>query len=44
MDKIFGLQAEINITADESIIKGLGKGIGNGSVIVRDTKKEEVTK
>lgn len=36
MKKIFGMEAEFNITADEEIIHGLGKGIQNGSVAVMD--------
>lgn len=40
MKKIFGLQAEVNITADEDIMKGIGKGISNGSVVISDIIKE----
>lgn len=40
MKKVFGVQAEINITADEDIIKGMGKGIQNGSVVLSDIIKE----
>ena len=40
MKKIFGMEAEFNITADEEIIHGLGKGIQNGSVAVMDKVNE----
>lgn len=40
MKKIFGVQAEINLTADEEIVRGLGKGIQNGSVAVMDIINE----
>ena len=40
MKKIFGMEAEFNITADEEIIHGLGKGIQNGSVEVMDIVNE----
>ena len=40
MKKIFGMEAEFNITADEEIIHGLGKGIQNGSVAVMDIVNE----
>lgn len=34
------MEAEFNITADEEIIHGLGKGIQNGSVAVMDIVNE----
>lgn len=40
MKKVFGIQAEINLTADEDVVKGIGKGIANGSVILDDIVKE----
>lgn len=40
MKKIIGVQAEFNITADEDITKGLGKGLSNGSVLIKDIIKE----
>lgn len=40
MKKIFGVQAEFNITADEEIVHGLGKGIQNGSVAIMDIFNE----
>lgn len=40
MKKLFGVQAEFNITADEDIVKGIGKGIANGSVVILDIVKE----
>ena len=40
MKKSFGMEAEFNITADEEIIHGLGKGIQNGSVAVMDIVNE----
>lgn len=40
MKKIFGMEAEFNITADEEIIHGLGKGIQSGSVAVMDIVNE----
>lgn len=40
MKKIFGVQAEFNLTADEEIVHGLGKGIQNGSVAVMDIINE----
>lgn len=40
MKKIFGLQAEFNITADEEIVHGIGKGIQNGSVAIMDIFNE----
>lgn len=40
MKKVFGLQAEINITADDDVVRGIGKGIQNGSVIISDIVKE----
>ena len=40
MKKIFGVQAEFNITADEDITKGIGKGLSNGSILFKDIVKE----
>ena len=40
MKKIFGVQAEINLTADEEIIKGIGKGLSNGSIEIVDIFRE----
>lgn len=40
MKKVFGIQAEINITADDDVVRGIGKGIQNGSVILSDIVKE----
>lgn len=40
MKKIFGVQAEFNLTADEEIVHGLGKGIQNGSIAVMDIVNE----
>lgn len=40
MKKIFGIEAEFNITADEDITKGIGSGIKNGSVVIADIIKE----
>jgi len=40
MKKVFGVQAEVNITADEDVVRGVGKGIQNGSVVIADIVKE----
>ena len=40
MKKIFGVQAEFNITADDDIVKGVGKGVSSGSVVLVDLVKE----
>lgn len=40
MKKLFGIEAEINVTADEDIIKGIGKGVSNGSIILQDIFNE----
>lgn len=40
MKKLFGIEAEINVTADEDIIKGIGKGVSNGSIILQDILNE----
>ena len=40
MKKLFGIEAEFNITADEEVVKGIGKGIANGAVDVSDIIKE----
>jgi hypothetical protein len=39
MDKIIGVQAEVNITMHSDIIKGLGKGIEKGAIHVEDILK-----
>lgn len=40
MKKLFGIEAEINVTADEDISKGIGKGVSNGSIILHDILHE----
>lgn len=40
MKKIIGVQAELNVTTDDDIVRGIGKGIQNGSVIISDIIKE----
>ena len=40
MKKILGVQAEFNITADEDITKGIGKGLQNGTVVLSDIIKD----
>lgn len=40
MKKVFGIQAELNFTADEEVVHGIGKGIQNGSVVISDIVKE----
>ncbi len=40
MKKILGVQAEFNITADEDITKGMGKGLQNGTAVLADVIKE----
>lgn len=40
MKKIFGIQAELNITADEDIVRGVSKGISKGSNILSEIIKE----
>jgi hypothetical protein len=40
MEKLIGVQAEINITIHSDILKGLGKGIEKGSVHIEDVFKE----
>lgn len=40
MKKVFGIEAEVNITADEDICKGIGKGVSNGSILLADIIKE----
>ncbi len=40
MKKVFGLQAEINITADDDIVHGIGKGLKSGSVTVAEIVNE----
>lgn len=36
MRKIFGIQAELNITTDDDLVKGIGKGISKGSITLND--------
>lgn len=40
MKKLIGFEAEFNITSDDDICKGLGKGLSNGSILIRDIIKE----
>ena len=40
MKKVFGIEAEVNITADEDICKGIGKGVSNGTILLADIIKE----
>jgi len=40
MKKLFGVQAEFNITADEDVTKGIGSGIKKGSIVVSDIIRE----
>lgn len=40
MKKVFGVEAELNITADEELVKGLGKGISKGAVTLNDIIKD----
>ena len=40
MKKVFGLQAEINIIADDDVARGVGKGLRNGSEVLTDIIKE----
>ena len=40
MKKVFGIEAEVNITADEDICKGIGKGVSNGTIFLVDIIKE----
>lgn len=37
MKKLFGIQAEVNITTDDDIAKGIGKGFSKGGVMFQDT-------
>ena len=39
MKKVFGVQAEVNITADEEVVKGIGKGISKGAIAIGDIIK-----
>lgn len=39
MKKVFGVQAEVNITADEEVVKGIGKGISKGAIAIDDIIK-----
>lgn len=40
MKKVFGIEAEINITTDDDIAKGVGKGLSNGTVVITDIIKQ----
>ena len=40
MKKVFGIEAEINITTDDDIAKEIGKGLSNGTVIITDIIKQ----
>ena len=40
MKKLFGIEAEINITADDDVVKGIGAGIKSGSIVISDIVKE----
>lgn len=40
MKKIFGIEAEVNITADDDMAKGIGKGIAKGSVSLLELYKD----
>ena len=40
MKKVLGIEAEINITTDDDIAKGVGKGISNGTVMITDIIKQ----
>lgn len=40
MKKVFGVQAEFNITADEDIVKGMGKDIASCNGTLRELFKE----
>lgn len=39
MKKLFGVQAEVNITADEEVVKSIGKGISKGAIAIDDIIK-----
>ena len=38
--KLFGIEAEINITADEELSKAIGEGIKKGTISVAEIAKE----
>lgn len=40
MKKIFGIEAEINITTDEGVAKCFGKGLAKGSLTLNNFIKE----
>lgn len=40
MKKVFGIEAEINITTDDDVAKGIGKGLSNGTVVITDIIKQ----
>ena len=48
MKKTFGIEAEFNFTADEDIVKGLGKGLSKGAItldnLIKEVKPEIVKK
>ena len=40
MKKVFGIEAEVNITTDEEIVKGIGKGLSKGQITFDEILKE----
>lgn len=40
MKKIFGIEAEVNITTDEEVVKGIGKGLAKGQITFDEILKE----
>lgn len=40
MKKLFGVQAEVNITCDDDFVKSISKGITKGVVALEDVVKE----
>ena len=42
MKKLFGIQAELNITADDDVCKSIGSGIKNGTIDVADLINEAI--
>lgn len=40
MKKLIGIEAEVNITVDEAVAQGIGKGISKGSITLTDIIKE----
>ena len=40
MKKVFGIEAEVNITTDEEIVKGIGKGLAKGQITFDEILKE----